>query len=72
MSAFRQPLPNDRRTRQLYIDAAIKRAQARAREARQQAEAAAAEDAGAAPSAVVVSAPAPAVVPEQRGADPGE
>jgi hypothetical protein len=34
MGAPRQPLPNDRRTRQLYIDAAIKRAQARAREAR--------------------------------------
>jgi hypothetical protein len=27
-------LPNDRRTRQLYIDAAIKRAQSKAREAR--------------------------------------
>lgn len=30
-------IPNDRRTRQLYIDAAIKRAQAKAREARLQA-----------------------------------
>lgn len=32
-------IPNDRRTRQLYIDAAIKRAQAKARAARLQAAA---------------------------------
>jgi hypothetical protein len=38
-------IPNDRRTRQLYIDAAIKRAQAKARAARLQA-AADAEQAG--------------------------
>lgn len=30
-------IPNDQRTRQLYIDAAIKRAQAKAKEARLQA-----------------------------------
>jgi hypothetical protein len=32
-------IPNDRRTRQLFLDAAIKRAQAKAREARIQASA---------------------------------
>jgi hypothetical protein len=36
MTTDRRPLPNDRRTRQLYIDAAIKRAQAKARDAKRE------------------------------------
>jgi hypothetical protein len=48
-------IPNDRRTRQLYIDAAIKRAQAKARAARLQAAA----DAEAAAEAVLT-------IPEPR------
>jgi hypothetical protein len=36
MTVSKQSIPNDRRTRQLFIDAAIKRAQARARDVRRQ------------------------------------
>ncbi len=47
-------VPNDQRTRQLYIDAAIKRAQAKARQARLQAAADAEE-----PGSTTTTATAP-------------
>jgi hypothetical protein len=60
-------IPNDRRTRQLYIDAAIKRAQAKARDARLQA-AAESDDAELAAAAVALRG-SPWVPGQRSGAD---
>jgi hypothetical protein len=56
-------IPNDSRTRQLYIDAAIKRAQAKAKQARLQA-AADSDEPGA---TTTVAAPIRFGVPRPRG-----
>ena len=60
-------IPNDKRTRQLFLDAAIKRAQARAREARLQVDAQS-EDAEQAAAAKALRSNG--WIPGQRAADP--